>query len=120
MPAALSKEVIKQTKQRFIEEAETDRADSAWETLQPLLHAQSQQEDAAVTLIDLVDLGYLSRERSLDVLERVHEAHRTNELLLGLLGGATERARDLDMLNAPPPDSELFAAVVDSLAMLAP
>jgi hypothetical protein len=119
MHDALSKDVIEQTKQRFIEEAEADRGDSAWEALQPLLRAQSHQNDVAVTLIELVDRGYLPRERSLEVLGRVHQAHRTNELLLGLLGSASERARDLDMLNAPPPESELFATVVDDLAVLA-
>src|SRR5678816_1188769 len=106
MHDALSKDVIEQTKQRFIEEAEADRGDSAWEALQPLLRAQSHQNDVAVTLIELVDRGYLPRDRSLEVLGRVHQAHRTNELLLGLLGSASERARDLDMLNAPPPESE--------------
>ena len=115
----LSKDATEKAKQRFIEESEAGHGDSAWESLQPLLAAQSQQEDVALTLVELVEHGYLSRERSLEVLERVHEAHRTNELLLGLLGEALERARDIDMLNAPPPESELFAAVADDLAVLA-
>ena len=119
MPDALSKGDIEKAKQRFIDEAEADRSDSAWEALQPLLHAQPHQKDVALTLVELVEHGYLSRERSLEVLARVHEAHRTNELLLGLLGDALERARDLDMLNAPPPENELFATVVDNLAVLA-
>ena len=86
--------------------------------MQPLLVAQSHQEDVALTLVELVGRGYLSHERSLEVLERIHEAHRTNELLLGLLGDALDAARDLDMLNAPPPESELFATVVDKLGAL--
>src|SRR4030095_16248297 len=114
-----SKDVTEKAKQRFIEESEAGHGDSAWESLQPLLAAQSQQEDLARTVVELVEHGYLSRVRSLDVLERVHAAHRTNELLLGLLGEALERARDIDMLNAPPPESELFAAVADDLAVLA-
>jgi hypothetical protein len=116
----LSKDAIEKAKQRFLEEAEADRGDSAWEALQPLLRAQSRQENVAFTLVELVDSGYLSREQSLEVLEGVHETHSTNELLLGLLGDALERARDIDMLNAPPPESELFATVVDNLAILAP
>jgi hypothetical protein len=116
---ALSKEAIEKAKARFMEEAQAERGDSAWEALQPLLRAQSHQQDVALTLVELVERGYLSRERSLEVLERVHEAHRTNELLLGLLGDALERARDLDMLNAPPPETALFATVVDDLAVLA-
>ena len=119
MRNALSKDAIEKAKKHFIEEAEADRGDSAWEALQPLLRAQAHQEDVALTLVELVDRGYLPRERSLEVLEGVHQAHRTNELLLGLLGNALERARDLDMLNAPPPESELFATVVDNLAALA-
>jgi tetratricopeptide (TPR) repeat protein len=118
MHNALSKEAIEKAKTRFIEEAEADRGDSAWDCLQPLLVAQSHQEDVALTLVELVGRGYLSHERSLEVLERIHEAHRTNELLLGLLGDALDAARDLDMLNAPPPESELFATVVDKLGAL--
>ena len=118
MSNALSSEAIEQARTRFIEEAEADRADSAWESLQPLLTAQPHQQDVALTLVELVGRGYLSHERSLEVLERIHEAHRTNELLLGLLGDALDAARDLDMLNAPPPESELFATVVDKLAVL--
>jgi hypothetical protein len=118
MHNALSKEAIEKAKTRFIEEAEADRGDSAWDCLQPLLVAQSHQEDVALTLVELVGRGYLSHERSLEVLERIHEAHRTNELLLGLLGDALDAARDLGMLNAPPPESELFATVVDKLGAL--
>jgi hypothetical protein len=120
MRNALSKEAIEKAQQRFIEAAEAGRGDSAWEALQPLLRAQSHQQEVAITLIELVDHGHLSRERSLEVLETVHEAHRTDERLLGLLGSASERARDVDMLNAPPPESELFATVVDTLAALVP
>ena len=88
MSNALSSEAIEQARTRFIEEAEADRADSAWESLQPLLTAQPHQQDVALTLVELVGRGYLSHERSLEVLERIHEAHRTNELLLGLHGDA--------------------------------
>jgi tetratricopeptide (TPR) repeat protein len=118
MRDALTKDAIEKAKKHFIEEAEADRGDSAWEALQLLVRAQAQ-EDVALTLVDLIDRGYLPRERSLEVLQEVHQAHRTNELLLGLLGNALERARDLDMLNAAPPESELFATVVDDLAALA-
>jgi hypothetical protein len=120
MHNALSKDIIEQMKQRFITEADADRGDSAWEALQPLLRAQPHQEDVAVTLIELVDGGHLPRGRSLEVLQKVHEAHCTNDLLLSMIGSASERARDLDMLNAPPPESELFAAVVDNLAAMLP
>src|SRR5262245_7407444 len=107
----LSKDAIETAKARFLEEAEVDRADSAWEALQPLLRAQADQEDVALTLVELVEDGHLSRDRSLEVLEGVHQAYRTNEMLMGLLGNALERARDIDMLNAPAPESELFGDV---------
>lgn len=116
---ALSKDAIEKTKERFIEQAEADRGDSAWEVLQPLLRAQSHQKEVAFALVELVGRGYLSRERSLEVLDRVHAAHAADEHLLGLVGDSLDRARDIDMLNAPPPESELFATVVDNLAILA-
>ena len=115
----LSKADIRKAKARFIEEAKANRGDAAWEALQPLLHAQPHQEEVALTLVELVEDGHLSRDRSLEVLASIHQAHRTNEMLMGLLGNTLERARDIDMLNAPPPESELFGNVVDDLATLA-
>ncbi|HET9445663.1 MAG TPA: hypothetical protein VFO35_05360, partial [Steroidobacteraceae bacterium] len=119
MRESLSQDAIEQARKHFMEEVEADRDENAWEALQPLLRAQAHQEDVALTLVELVDSGYLPRDRSLEVLEGVHQAHRANELLLGMLGNALERASDIDMLNAPPPQSELFAAVVDELAAMA-
>ncbi|MBL8267830.1 hypothetical protein [Steroidobacter sp.] len=116
---ALSKSAIEEIKERFIEQAEADRGDSAWEVLRPLLSAQSQQKEIAFVLVEFVGRGYLSRERSLEVLETVHAAHAADERLLGLVGESLDQACDVDMLNAPPPESELFATVVDNLAVLA-
>jgi hypothetical protein len=116
---ALSKDAIEEIKERFIEQADADLGNCAWEVIQPLLRAQSHQEEVAFTLVELVGRGYLSSQQSLDVLERIHAAHPANERLLGLVGDSLDRARDIDMLNAPPPESDLFATVVDKLSALA-
>lgn len=113
-----SKDAIEQAKASFIREAEAGRHDGAWEVLQPLVRAQAHQEEVAHLLLELIDRGLLSRERSLEVLEKIQAAHGDNARLLGQIGWVLESARDIDMLNAPPPESELFATVVDKLALL--
>ena len=120
MRKPLSKDAIESTKERFIKQVEGGAGGgAAWEILQPLLRAQSHQEEAAFALVELVQGGYLSRERSLEVLETVHAAHAENEQLLYVIADSLDRACDIDMLNAAPPESELFATVVDKLAVLA-
>jgi hypothetical protein len=116
---ALSNDTIQRAESRFIEEAKAGRDESAWEELGPLLRSQSHQEEAALAVVRLVEGGYFSREQALEVLEQVWAAHQENERVLGLLGDALEQARDIDMLNAPPPDSPLFGTVADKLASLA-
>jgi hypothetical protein len=84
-----------------------------------LLQAQLQQEDAALCLVAIVEDGHLSHELALEVLANVYEAHQQNPRVMGMLGEAMERARDLDMLNAPPPEHPLFANVIKTLTDLA-
>lgn len=115
---ALSTEAIEEAKVRCIEALSTDQHDSAWQALQPLLRAQRHQREVARTLIEIVEHGDLSWERALEILEKIHAGHGKDVEILGLLGDALEQARDIDMLNAPPPESELFAVIADKLSLL--
>jgi tetratricopeptide (TPR) repeat protein len=84
--------------------------------LKPLLHAQLHQEDAALCLVAVVESGHLPRELALDVLVKVHEVHAQNPRVVAFIGEALEQARDIDMLNAAPPEHPLFESVIGTLS----
>lgn len=116
---ALSDETLESLGQRVIDAAEAGDDDEAWEAIQPLLRAQRHQQRAASRLVELVERGLLPLDKALDVLADVQRAHASDEEILALVGEALESARDIDDLNAAPPDHPLFLDVADRLAELA-
>jgi hypothetical protein len=91
-------------------------SDEAWKILRPLIRAQESQEEAADALIDVVSSGYLSLEQATNLLSEIYVAHKDNDHVMILLGSAMEAARDIDYLNAPPPETPLFSNVVKRLS----
>lgn len=116
---ALSFEQLDKIRKRAIEHAEAGRNDALEQELAPLLRAQRRQEQAALCLVSIVEDGHLPVGRALEVLQQIYDAHPHNESVLGVLGEALEQARDIDMLNDPPPEQPLFADVANTLAELA-
>ena len=113
---ALSLEQLDEIRKRAIEHAEAGRDDALEQALKPLLRAQRRQEEAAICLVSIVEGGHLPMARALEVLQQVYAAHPRNESVLGVLGEALEQARDIDMLNDPPPEHPLFANAANALA----
>jgi hypothetical protein len=103
---------------RIIEDATAGRHDAAWTLLESLLSAQRGQENIASSLIGIVASGHLPTEMALHALAEIYSAHSQNASVLGLLGQALEEARDIDLLNAPPPEHPLFLNVVNTLTEL--
>jgi hypothetical protein len=103
---------------QIIEDATAGRHDAAWAGVEALLREQHAREDVALALVDIVERGHLPREKALTVLADIYSAHHRNESVLGFLGQALEQARDIDLLNAPPPEHPLFLNVVDTLTEL--
>ncbi len=116
---ALSDETLESLGQRVIDAAEAGDDDEAWEAIQPLRRAQRHQQRAASRLVGLVERRLLPLDKALDVLADVQGAHASDEEILALVGEALESARDIDDLNAAPPDHPLFLDVADGLAELA-
>ena len=83
--------------------------------MEALLKAQPNEEMIALALLGIVQGGHLPIEKALTVLAEVYSAHRRNGLVVGLVGQELERARDIDLLNAPPPEHPLFVNVVNTL-----
>jgi hypothetical protein len=100
---------------RIIDDATGGREDAAWTGVETLLGAQRNEEMIALALVRIVEGGHLPIERALTVLGDVYSAHSRNGLVIGLLGQALDQARDIDMLNAPPPEHPLFLKVVSIL-----
>lgn len=97
--------------------AATD-GDAAWKIIEPLIIAQQRQEPAAEALLDVVGNGCLSVEQATEVLSAIYAAHQANDELVIQLGSVMEAARDIDFLNAPPPESPLFTNIIKRLAEL--
>jgi tetratricopeptide (TPR) repeat protein len=115
---SLSDEKLQEIEARIVANAQAGRLDDAWTELKSLLRAQRRHENVALSVLRIVDGAYLPTEKSLEALTEVYGAHAHNEYLLGLLGLALEQARDVDMLNAPPPEHPLFSDVAHTLTGL--
>jgi len=82
----------------------------------PLERAQSEQPEAAKSLLRLVAGRYVDVEHGARLLDEIVRSHGDDIDILSLVGGAMQGARDLEFLNAAPPQHELFLDVVDRLA----
>lgn len=113
---ALPAERIETIEQAVKEAVAAGDMHNAGVELKPLLRAARHQADAARALLRIVASHELPIEMALDLLVVIRRAHPDDLELLALVGAATEAARDIDLLNAPPPDHPLFLEIVDSLA----
>ena len=116
---ALSTDELDDLYERITRSAAKGRDKEVQKGLKPLLRAYRDQENAALCLVAIVEDGHLPRELALDLLVKVYEAHQQSPDVMGFLGQALEQARDIDMLNAPPPEHPLFENAIGTLADLA-
>ena len=96
--------------------ASAGRIDDASAALETLLKMQRNQREAAMSLLRIVYDGHLPVGKSLEVLTEIEACHPSDIELISLLGDCLERAREIDFLNAPPPDEPLFETVVNTLS----
>lgn len=100
---------------RIIDDAQGGRADAVWSGVEALLRTQRNEEMIALALVRIVEGGHLPIDRALTVLADVYRAHSRNRRVIGLLGDALDKARDIAFLNASPPEDPLFLQVVSTL-----
>lgn len=103
---------------RIDDDATSGRVAEAWTGVEGLLRAQPNQEMIALALVGIVRRGHLPIERALTVLAEVYSAHSQNRSVVCLVGQELDRARDIDLLNAPPPEHPVFSNVVDTLTQM--
>ena len=118
LKSALSEEKIKSIQSQSIDAAEAGDTDAAWNTLQPLLRAQRHQDEAAQSLIQIVESGLLPIERAVSILSDVYDRHSDNIEIVSEIGTALDSARDIDQLNLSAPDHPMFLQVVDRLSAI--
>ncbi|MDH2385773.1 prenyltransferase [Bradyrhizobium sp. CER78] len=102
-----------------VAEGQADRKQAAWQTIQPLREAQRHQPEAAMALVWIVDQQSLPRDEAADLLLEIADAHDDDIGVLSALGQCLEAVRDIDDLNAPPPDHPIFQTMVEKLDRLA-
>lgn len=86
--------------------------------LQPVINVQAHQKLSALALVDIIREGNLTTEKSLELLNQVHDSYPDDDEVTGDIALALESARDMDDLNAPPPESELFKTIVEKLRQI--
>lgn len=114
----LSIKQLEQVQQDIEADANAGRGNEAWQGIQTLVPAARRQEFVALAVVSLVGQGHFSVEQSLELLAEVYAAQKHSAQVLARLGNALDRARDPNVLNAPPPDHPLFLNVVTALAGL--
>ena len=116
---SMSGDRIKSLEKQIVEEAQAGREEAALRKLEPLRRAQHHQEEAAKCLLRIVNLECLSTETALELLSEITESHHQSLGILTMLGESVEAVRDIDDLNAPPPEHAIFRTVVEKLAAFA-
>src|SRR4051812_19451113 len=114
----LSIKQLEQIQQGIVKDAQAGRDEEAWQGTQTLMPAARRQEFVALGVVYLVGQGHFSVEQSLELLTDVYEAQKHSTQVLALMGSPLDRARDINVLNAPPPGHPLFLNVTTALAGL--
>lgn len=86
--------------------------------LEPLIKAQKSQVDAVEALIDFVKTEHLPIENNLEILLEIYNTHSDDGYVAILIGSALEVVRDINNLNAPPPENKIFYNIIDHLSRL--
>jgi tetratricopeptide (TPR) repeat protein len=115
----LSDDEIKSLEDAIVEAARNGHDEAAEPNLQRLRSAQHHQRAAAMALLRIIEEGCITREDAADVVSEIAWSHPEDTGVMSLAGECLEAARDIDDLNAPPPDDGVFTTIVDRLAAMA-
>ena len=110
---------IKSLETAIVKEASAGDLDAAWDKLQKLRKAQAHQRESAWSLPRISDQQLFHPEDVADVMAEIAKVHGDDPDLMSLMGQCLEAIRDIDDLNAPAPEHEIFQDVVNRLAQLA-
>lgn len=117
--AILTSDEIDAIARDVVAEGQAGRKHAAWQKIEPFRKAQRRQTEVAMALLWIVNEQSLAREEAADVLSEIADAHNDNINILSALGRCLEAVRDIDDLNAPPPEHPIFQTMVAKLDRLA-
>ena len=103
---------------KTLEKAESDGRDAMLAALAPALNSLEDDRDTAALLIWALEDRPLPADDVADIFARILSAHGDDPVIRRDLCLTIEAARDLDDLNAPPPDHPLFGDVLRMLLEL--
>ncbi len=115
----LTDDEIEALEAEILEDVEAGREGALRDKLQTLRSAQRHQKEAAESLLRIVERQGLPWTGAAEVLSEIAESHPEDVDILKTLGECLESARDIDDLNAPPPEDPVFEDVVEKLAAFA-
>jgi tetratricopeptide (TPR) repeat protein len=98
------------------ETAKEDGPTAVLSVLDDLIGTQARDREVASALIRILGEGVLPHDETARLYGEIFFAHETDGGLIVYLGGLMEAARDIDDLNAPPPDDPLFARMIRRLS----
>lgn len=116
--AILSPEEIEAFARDVIAETRAGQTQVIPPGLHRLRNAQARQIESARALLEIVAERCLSNEVALEILSEVIRSHDRDVQVLSALGSCLEAARDIDDLNAAPPDHPVFRTAVEKLEAL--
>lgn len=119
LTSTFSPKEIERIESMALADAEAGRHESAEKGIKKLLRAQPRDRLAAMALVRLVGSGQLSIDRGLEVFDAIFRAHQNDSEVVAAIGNAADGVRDIDELNAPPPEAALFVELADALQRFA-
>lgn len=95
--------------------AKAGEQDTAWGKLERLRKAQRHQVEAAASLLRIINEQCLQPGDVAEVLSEIDQSHNQDVELMSFLAECLEAVRDIDDLNAPPPNEAVFQTVIERL-----
>ena len=95
--------------------AKEDGPEAVLRVLSDLISAQADDRDAASALIRILGESVLPPDETARLFDDIFTAHESDDDLIACMGGFMEAARDVDDLNAAPPEAPIFAKLVHRL-----
>lgn len=117
--AVLTADEIDDLERRVVEAAEAGRDHDARQAAERLRAIQHHQPEAARALLRIINGDCLPADAAAEILMEIAEAHERDAVILGRAGECLEAVRDIDDLNAPPPEEPVFGTIIDRLSALA-
>lgn len=98
--------------------AKEDGPAAVLDVLSGLIAAQAGNRDAAAGLVRILGQDVLPPDRTAQLFDDIFTAHEEDSGLIATMGGYMESARDIDDLNAAPPEAPIFARMLPRLAQI--